>query len=61
MTRSTAGSLEPHDRALFTGRYELALLQGYYESTHTLTATFTLSFRGPRQIAATRLLSASNG
>jgi len=45
MTQPTAGTFDPHDRALFTDRYELSMLQGYYESGHTPTATFSLYFR----------------
>jgi len=45
MTQPTAGSLDPRDRSLFTDRYELSMLQGYYESNHTPTATFSLYFR----------------
>jgi len=45
MVQPTGSSLDPRDRALFTDRYELAMLQGYYESGHTPTATFSLYFR----------------
>ena len=41
----TWGALSPDDLALFTDLYELAMMQGYFETDHNPTATFSLFFR----------------
>jgi nicotinate phosphoribosyltransferase len=45
MSQPTFGYVRPHDLALFTDRYELTMMQGYVESDHTPTATFSVYFR----------------
>ncbi|WP_276256188.1 nicotinate phosphoribosyltransferase [Halomontanus rarus] len=45
MTQSTFGHVGPRDLSLFTDRYELTMMQGYYEAEHTPTATFSVYFR----------------
>lgn len=45
MAGPTFGELRARDRPLFTDRYELTMLEGYLETDHTPTATFSLFFR----------------
>ncbi|MEY7851147.1 nicotinate phosphoribosyltransferase [Natrarchaeobius sp. A-rgal3] len=45
MNQSTSGYIEPSDLSLFTDRYELAMMEGYYESGHDPLATFSVYFR----------------
>ena len=45
MTRPSFGSISPQNIALFTDLYELTMMQGYLESGHDPTVTFSLFFR----------------
>ncbi|UHQ96099.1 nicotinate phosphoribosyltransferase [Natrinema halophilum] len=45
MTQPTLGHIDSHDLSVFTDRYELSMMQGYIESDHTPTATFSMYFR----------------
>lgn len=45
MSQPTFGHIDPGDLSLFTDRYELTMMEGYYESDHTQRATFSVYFR----------------
>jgi nicotinate phosphoribosyltransferase len=45
MSQPTFGHIGPRELALFTDRYELTMMEGYLESDHTPTATFSMYFR----------------
>ncbi|XVH33705.1 nicotinate phosphoribosyltransferase (plasmid) [Haloferacaceae archaeon DSL9] len=45
MSQPAHGSIDLRDIALFTDRYELTMMQGYYETGHNPTATFSVYFR----------------
>ena len=45
MSQSSFGLVVPDDLALFTDRYELAMMQGYFASGHNPTSTFSVYFR----------------
>lgn len=45
MTKTRREDVDPHDLGLFTDLYELTMMQGYLETGHNPTVTFSLFFR----------------
>lgn len=45
MTQTTSSTVPMKELALFTDLYELTMMQGYFETSHNPTATFSLFFR----------------
>ena len=45
MNQSTFGHIGPGDLSLFTDRYELTMMEGYHDTDHVPTATFSVYFR----------------